>query len=519
MAQLGGASLRRHSSHRDKLLRLPLFLLLFGIAAASMVVPSAYALVVDDLAASRAFFYSGLLGLIAFAMIAVAHAGRIPRLGALGPLLSMFSALVFLPVLLALPFLEALPTTRFIHAYFEMVSAITTTGATMFRDPERLSDTLHLWRAQVGWMGGLMMWIAASAILAPLHLGGFEVTSQAEPGRWAGNSSAHAPADQRARLLRVTRALLPIYGALTLLLWILLMGSGDTPLVALCHAMSVMATSGISPIGGGAGANSGITGEIVLLLFMLFALSRLTFSADTVTATKGGLLTDPEFRIGLFLVLGVPVVLFARHFLGAYDVEAMQSVGQALQAFWGAIFTVLSFLTTTGFVSEYWMESQNWSGLETSGLILMGLALIGGGVATTAGGVKLLRVFALYHNGVREMERLVHPHSVSGEGAAGRRLQSNGAFIAWVFFMLFAMSLALVCLLLTLTGASFEDAMVLSVSMLSTTGPLVEHGSDTSIRLIELSDTAKAILCGAMVIGRLETLAIIALLTPDLWRE
>lgn len=483
-----------------------------------MIIPSVYALVVDDLAASRAFFYSALLGLIAFSLIAVAHAGRAPRLGALGPLLSMFSALVFLPLLLALPFYEALPTTRFLHVYFEMVSAITTTGATMFRDPERLSDTLHLWRAQVGWMGGLLMWIAASAILAPLHLGGFEVTSQAEPGPWAGNSSARAPTDQRARLIRVARALFPIYTALTLLLWLLLIGSGEGPLVALCHAMSVLATSGISPIGGVPNASAGVAGEMVIVLFMLFALSRLTFSADTVTATKGGLLTDPEFRIGLMIVLAVPVLLFARHFLGAYDVAAMESIWQALAAFWGAVFTVLSFLTTTGFVSEYWIESQNWSGLETPGLILMGLALIGGGVATTAGGVKLLRVFALYRNGVREMERLVHPNSVSGAGAAGRRLQSNGAFIAWVFFMLFALSLAGVCLLLTATGARFEEAMVLAVSMLSTTGPLVEHGSDTPIRLIELSTTAKLILCGAMVVGRLETLAIIALLTPDLWR-
>ena len=148
----------------------------------------------------------------------------------------------------------------------------------------------------------------------------------------------------------------------------------------------------------------------------------------------------------------------------------------------------------------------------------MGLALIGGGVATTAGGVKLLRVFALYQNGAREMERLVHPSSVSGAGAVGRRLQSNGAFIAWIFFMLFAVSLAGVTLLLTLAGTTFDQALVLSVASLSTTGPLVEHATDTPIRLIELSTSAKIILSGAMVIGRLETLAIIALLTPDLWR-
>ena len=169
-------------------------------------------------------------------------------------------------------------------------------------------------------------------------------------------------------------------------------------------------------------------------------------------------------------------------------------------------------------MSEHWAGAQSWSGLSTPGLILMGLALIGGGVATTAGGVKLLRVFALYTNGVREMERLVHPSSVSSAGPAARRLQSNGAFIAWIFFMLFAMSLAAVSLLLTFSGASFEEALVMSVAMLSTTGPLIEHATATPLNLIELSTTAKGVLCGAMVVGRLETLAIIALMTPDLWR-
>ncbi len=509
----------RQSHFRQNLQHLPLFLQLSGIASASMLVPAFYGLVVRDHENARAFLYAGALGLVVFVMIAVVHNGRHVQQSALGPLLSLFSAFVFLPIYFAIPFVEALPTTHFLHAYFEMVSALTTTGATMFHDPERLSDTLHLWRAQVGWMGGLLMWVAASAILAPLHLGGFEVTSQAEPGRRdMDDSNRMAPVDPRKRVTRAMAVLFPIYSGLTLLLWLLLLAGGDTPLTALCHAMSVMATSGISNIGGVQNSEIGVTGEMVMLIFMLFALSRLTFSKDTVTATQGGLMTDPEFRIGLFIVLAVPTLIFLRHFLGAYDVEAMENISDVGTSLWGSIFTVMSFLTTTGFVSEHWVDAQNWSGLSTPGLVLMGLALTGGGVATTAGGVKLLRVFALYVNAAREMERLVHPHSVSGAGAAGRRLQSNGAFIAWIFFMLFALSLAAIMLLLTLTGSSFEQALVLSVASLSTTGPLTEFAADVPIRLIELSTAAKAILCGAMVLGRLETLAIIALLTPDLWR-
>ena len=179
----------------------------------------------------------------------------------------------------------------------------------------------------------------------------------------------------------------------------------------------------------------------------------------------------------------------------------------------------MSFLTTTGFASAGWSEAQAWSGLQTPGLILMGLALIGGGVATTAGGVKLLRVFALYLNGRRELEKLVHPSSVSRAGRESRRIQRNGAFIAWIFFMLFAVSLALITVVLAALGQDLESALILSIAAVSTTGPLVSVAAETPIVLLELAPGAKLVLCVAMVLGRMETLAIIALLNPGFWRN
>lgn len=501
------------------LMRLPLFLLIWGIAALSMWVPAVHALVLDDHPVSRSFFYAGLLGLIGVVLIALAIGTRPSRHSPLGQLLSLLATFVLLPVFLALPLYDALKTTSFLNAYFDMVSAITTTGADLFDDPTRLAPSLHLWRAQVGWMGGLLMWVAASAILAPLSLGGFEVTTRGEPGRDLAGPRQMERFDPRKRLVRVTASLAPIYVGLTVALWVLLLLVGESSLVALGHAMSVMATSGISPVGGLENADAGMPGEALLFLFMLFALSRLTFSGDTAARGYGRLDRDPEFRIGLLIIVSLPVLLFLRHWWGAFDIDAAENTQSAFRAFWGAMFTVTSFLTTTGFESSDWAASQQWSGLGTSGLILMGLAVIGGGVATTAGGVKLLRVFALYLNGLRELERLVHPSSVSSENAGNKRIQKDGAFIAWVFFMLFALSLALFTIILTATGVSFDHALVLSISTLSTTGPLIDTAAETPIRLLELDPFAKGVLCAAMVLGRLETLAIVALLTPDLWRS
>lgn len=499
--------------------QLPLFLLVWGLFSVSMLIPSAYALSLDDHPTSRSFLYSGVLGLFIVVIIALSRAGRPPRRGTLGQLLAMLGTFAVLPVFLAIPFHDALKTTSFLNAYFDMVSAVTTTGADMFQDPSRLSEPLHLWRAQVGWLGGLLMWVAASAVLAPLSLGGFEVTAQGQPGRTVAGIGQGDQIDSRGRLIRVTASLMPIYMGLTAVVWVLLLLSGEQGLTAICHAMSVMATSGISPVGGMSGSTSGWTGEAILFLFMFFALSRLTFSTDTAMTGYARLDKDPEFRIGLLLVFSLPVMLFLRHWLGSYDIDGGATPVQALRTLWGGMFTVMSFLTTTGFESSDWDEPRQWSGLGTPGLILMGLALVGGGVATTAGGVKLLRVFALYLNGLREMQRLVHPSSVSGEGGGNRRIQKNGAFIAWVFFMLFALSLATISSALAALGSSFDQALVLSIAALSTTGPIIEIAGETPIRLAELGSWAKLVLCAAMVIGRLETLAIIALVTPNLWRN
>lgn len=149
----------------------------------------------------------------------------------------------------------------------------------------------------------------------------------------------------------------------------------------------------------------------------------------------------------------------------------------------------------------------------------MGLAVFGGGVATTAGGVKLLRVYSLYKHGLREMEKLVQPSSIGGAGRHGRRFRRQGAYAAWVFFMLFAMSIAGVMLGFSLIGGmDFEEGMILTISALSTTGPLVNLAGEAPLNLAELGDPGRWLLCAAMILGRLETLVVVALLNPEFWR-
>ena len=502
----------------NALAQRPFFVMLMGIGALSMMVPAVHGVMIENFAVARSFLYSALVFCVLTQFVGLATAGY--KTQARGYLVSLLAAFLILPLMLAVPIYESVPRITFLEAWFESVSSITTTGATLYDSPRELPRSVHLWRALMGWMGGLLIWVTAIAILAPLNIGGFEVratgggTARGKTYEQIGRVS-----DPSERLVRYGAKLVPLYGALTAALWLLLVAAGEVPFVALCHAMSVMATSGISPVGGIIFSPAGFFGEFVIVAFMVFALSRVSFSRGLSGLEMKPLHKDSEFRLAISLIGVLVAVLFVRHGLIAFEVEANNDVASAARALWGALFTITSFMTTTGFESADWTATRDWSGLGTPGLMLVGLSLIGGGVATTAGGIKLLRVYALWKHSQREIERLVHPSSVGGAGAEARQIRRQGAQIAWIFFMLFTISIAAVMVLLAMTGVQFETAMVLSVSALSTTGPLAEIAAETPISYDGLPNLAEVILALAMVLGRLETLAIIAMLNPEFWRR
>jgi len=501
-----------------RLADLPLLVVLLGLAACLPLLPALHGLATNQHDLARAFFYSALILLILTAMLGIATAAFSPRDAARSHLATLAGAFLLLPVVMVLPMREALPDTTLINAWFEMVSSFTTTGATIYA-PDRLSDTVHLWRATVGWFGGFLMLLAAHAILAPLNLGGVEVATGRVPGRGAaGTAQVTRTAEPSERLVRLALQIFPVFTALTLLLWLglLIMGEGSTS--ALIHAMGTLSTSGISGQTSLAASAAGVPGEMLIFTFFLFAITRRALPLQAQTRGRG-LPGDPELRLAAVILLVVTAILFLRHWFLA-DVTGVGDMGgRALASLWGILFTAGSFLTTTGYVSGEWQSAAEWSGIGAPGLILLALAIIGGGTATTAGGVKLLRVYALLRHGERELDRIIHPNSVGGGGADARRLRLEGAQLAWVFFMLFAFSIAILVATLTLLGVAFEPALVLAIAALTTTGQLADLGASAPVAYGDLSDLVKLTLGLAMIVGRLETLALLALILPVRWRR
>ncbi|MFM7444659.1 MAG: potassium transporter TrkG [Tabrizicola sp.] len=496
-----------------RLAELPLLVVLLGLSGLIALVPALFALGANDHEHARDFLYSALILLVIAVMLGIATAAYSPRDPARSHLAALVLAYAVLPFALALPMVEALPDTSLMNAWFEMVSAFTTTGATVYQ-PDRLADSVHLWRATVGWFGGFLILLAAYAILAPLNLGGTEVISGRVPGRGvAGTAQVTRIADPAQRLTRFALMLFPAYTTLTLLLWASLMVLGETGITALIHAMGTLSTSGITGQQPFQASAAGIAGEAAIFLCLIFAVTRRALPGIRLAENRRPLLQDPELRLAALLLASVTLLLFLRHWYVVRQAGALTEA-DALHSFWGILFTSASFLTTTGYVSSDWQTAADWSGIDTSGLVLLGLAIIGGGTATAAGGVKLLRVHALLRHGERELEKIIHPNSIGRGGTDARRMRREGAQLAWVFFMLFATSIAIIMAFLLLVGVDFEQAIVLAIASLTTTGQLAEIGAPQPIEYAVLADSVKLILGVAMVIGRLETLALLALILP-----
>jgi trk system potassium uptake protein TrkH len=412
-----------------KLLRLPFLPLCLGVLALAMLGPGLFGLIQRDWHSARTFLYCAIFTGFACATLAMALGMRRGNGVARNELRDLVVCWALGPLLAAAPLWLRTPYIGAWGAWFEMVGAFTTTGGTVYADPGKVPDSLHLWRGIVAWLGGLVTLVAAFAILAPRNLGGFEVSAHnigaagqqvrrvgiqpvASDGP-GGDSLSHlggATARLDGRITRTLRLVLPVYGTLTAVLAFLFSALGQDGLRAVVHAMAIVSTSGISPDAGGLSATPNFRAELVAALFMVLAATRLTYAGTRRFGNVERWRRDPELKLMALLVATATLALILRHWFGALTIDLGGRPSEALPALWGAVFTSLSFLTTTGFESASWHTARDWSGLANPGLILLGLCAIGGGAATTAGGIKLVRGYALLRHGYRELERIAQYH-------------------------------------------------------------------------------------------------------------
>lgn len=489
----------------------PLVITVFfsGIA---MLVHAVAGLLAEESDIARAFLLSGssLVVLAIFAGIALAN--KRPSSTVQSKLLRLLATIVCLPVPLSAPLIMCMPSVPMLDIYFEMVSCLTTTGATVLPEGERLPDVIHLWRGTVAWIGGFIVLSTAIALIMPAKTAGL-----AESARSSSSRNAAYSTGRRGRTARTSRLFLAYSGA-TLLLLVGLIALGENPLDSLIHAMSTISTSGVSADGQLAMPGSTAGAEILITLFLILAVTGVFFATARPSSLARMTVKSSEFWLALVIVgLACLFVLIHQALILLDGVYGFQVAATFFDALLGTVFTVFSFMTTTGFQSAFWIEPTGGPRENYVGIGLTFLALIGGGVISTAGGTKLIRILALTELGMTEIKKMVHPSS-TGPASGFSGLRKEELIACGALFMLFVLSTVFVMVSLAIAGKEFEPSLVVAVSMVSSTGPLAETVLGNGFSFGEFGSGIKLALAGAMIIGRLELVALIAILSSALRR-
>jgi len=500
---------------RNKFIVLPLFFQVFAIACALMLVLSTYGFFIESFREARVFLYTGLSGFLIFSLINLATSNRNLKESGVIQLISLLLLFLMLPIFLAFPNWIILPNISFLDTYLDMVGAFTTTGLPVFEN-DLLSRPIHLWRALVAWFGGCLIWIAAFVILLPASIGEGDMFSKKSID---SNFKRKLTLNERSMTItKVSKKLVPIYVGFTVILWCSLTSLGTDGYTSLIRAFSILSTSGIPGPKNFGSDGAGFFGELLMVIFLCLALShKLFYSLNKKTNFKK-ILVDDEIRLGLLTVICITLLLSFKEMSSVTQFFNLDlSFLNELKVIWGNFFTTFSFMTTNGYISSYWGGASSSEDMSHITIILLGLCLFGGGLATTAGGVKLLRISILISAFSNETGKLLHPSSIVGTNTNFKSLEVS-VFMAWVFFMLFIVSLASVTIILAMFGMQFEDAVVLAVACLSTTGPVVDLIGMETWSISELSYLSKLTLVLSMVLGRLEILVALSVITFALRR-
>jgi len=463
---------------------LGLFLLVLGALA---TFPALMALVQGELALGAEFLGTALLSAFVGGGLVIALGGPRRRSGVREAVLLLLLAWTVLPAFAAIPaYLSGWPGDL-AEAYFEAVSALTTTGATQYQEASGAPQAILLWRSLLHWIGGLGGLLAAAAVLTG-------VTPTALPVQ--GVIVPHLERDALvARLMPIGIVLAPAYLLLTLLIVILLLITGLSPFDAICLGFSAIATGGTSAGGPDISLFGFAPVEVVVLLAV--TLGAISFATHT-SALRGNVkayVRDPEV-IALFVVaLGALVLLWL--------------LGQA--ANWPDAFQIISLVTTSGYVHE------GAIGALPPALIFT-LILLGGSIISTAGGIKMMRLVILWRQSRKELQHLAHPNSVSRAQVQGRNLTADMVEPVWIYFIALTTAITGLALFLSLSMANFEWAAGASVAMLANTGPSLHLAFPDAPGYGEFGAGALIAMSFGMILGRIEILALPILLTGSFWR-
>lgn len=383
-------------------------------------------------------------------------------------------------------------------AFFESMSGLTTTGATVITHLEGLPKSILYYRQQLQWLGGMGIIVLAVAVLPLLGIGGMQLYRAETPGPM--KDSKLTP-----RITETAKALWYIYLGLTLACaaayWLVGMDLFD----AIGHSFSTVSIGGFSTHDSSLGYFQSDAVELVAVVFMFasginFALHFTAWRHRSLKAY----LVDSEFRFYLALLLLVICLTIAGLLISGTYSNWREAIVKGL-------FHAVSIGTTAGFTTT---DHYNWPGFLT--ILLLFASFVGGCAGSTGGGIKVIRLLLLIKQGMREITRLIHPAAHIPVRVGDKVISSRVIEAVWGFFALYVASFTAMYLLLASTGIDLMTAFSAVAASINNLGPGL---GGVGAHYADLHDSAKWILGFAMLLGRLEIFTLLVLLSPAFWRR
>ncbi|WP_238367108.1 TrkH family potassium uptake protein [Mesobacterium pallidum] len=402
---------------------------------------------------------------------------------------------VALPIFGAIPFVLGATEARFVDAFFEAMSGLTTTGSTVFSGLDTLPKGLLLWRGILQWLGGIGIIVVAMVFLPELRVGGMQIF-KAEAFDTMGKILPRAS--------EIASQISVIYIAITMACMLSYVTVGMSLFDATVHALTTVSTGGFSNYDASFGTFSG-PAEYVASVFMVLAALPFVRYVQMVNGNRMALFRDSQVR-GFLWVIGTLVVVTSVTLLHVFPHHWEQAVREAL-------FNITSIISGTGYASVDYMA---WGPFLI--MIFFFIGLIGGCAGSTACSVKIFRYQLLFASIRAQLQRIRSPHGVFTPRYDGRPISEDVLSSVIAFFVFFIISIGALSVALGLTGLDFTTSVSGAATALANIGPGLGDTIGPAGNFATLNDTAKWLLAVAMLVGRLEILAVYAILTVRFWR-
>lgn len=398
----------------------------------------------------------------------------------------------------SLPFVIAnsAPFT-FTDSYFEAVSALTTTGASIIYNLDKLPHDIMFYRQELQFIGGLGIVVLALAVLPMLGIGGLSLYRAEVPGPMKDTKL-------KPRLTETAKSLWYIYFGLTVLCTLCYWGSGMTFFDAVCESFSTISTGGFSTHNASFAFYHSTTINFFCMLFML--LGSINFSLHFLALRQLSLRVfykDLETIVYFFIIAFVSAVVclslvFYRH-EHIYFTQVVKNV-----------FDIISIASTTGFVASNFAQWPHFLPI-----LMMIIGIIGGCAGSTAGGIKVIRLIMMWKISITEAVRLIHTNAVLPIKVNNNILSRHIVDAVFGFIALYIILFVFLLFLLMIFGMNFETAFGALAATISSAGASIA-GVAGGFEAISTPD--KWILILAMIAGRLEIFTLFVIFLPKFWK-